>query len=244
MDGIIGLLIVIALFFLLRNNDLVRRYSSAKRLFAPKYRLPGIGIRDKGKYGEYFTYKRLKHFEETGAKFLFNLYISRNDNKGTVEIDILMICSKGIFVFEVKNYGGWIFGSEKRKMWCQIFPRGYGRSYRNYFYNPIWQNASHIKHLKSLLKEKLNYFSVIVFSDDCTFKQLEISDTATLRVVYYQNIVIAVEKFLDKIQEEVLSENKIDEIYNKLYPYSQNDAETELQHIENIYKNKFKKQEI
>ncbi len=67
-----------------------------------------------GRYGEYLTYKYLKNFEASGAKFLFNIYIPK-ENGETTEIDVLMICSKGIFVFESKNYSGWIFGSETQK---------------------------------------------------------------------------------------------------------------------------------
>ena len=64
-----------------------------------------------GRYGEYLTYKYLKQFETSGAKFLFNIYIPK-ENGETTEIDVLMICKKGLFVFESKNYSGWIFGSE------------------------------------------------------------------------------------------------------------------------------------
>ena len=66
---------------------------------------------DKGKLGEYLTYKYLRSAEKNGAKFLFNIYIPKDEGE-TTETDMLMICSKGLFVFESKNYSGWIFGSE------------------------------------------------------------------------------------------------------------------------------------
>lgn len=49
---------------------------------------------DIGKYGEYLTYKRLKHFEKNGGKFLFNLYIPK-EGEETTEIDVVLLCSKG-----------------------------------------------------------------------------------------------------------------------------------------------------
>ena len=70
---------------------------------------------DKGKLGEYFTYRHLRSAEKNGAKFLFNIYIPKGEEE-TTEIDVLMIHTKGLFVFESKNYSGWIFGSENQKI--------------------------------------------------------------------------------------------------------------------------------
>ena len=66
-------------------------------------------------------YKYLKDFENQGAKFLFNIYIPKKGNE-TTEIDVLMISSKGLFVFESKNYSGWIFGGDNQKYWYQTLP--------------------------------------------------------------------------------------------------------------------------
>ena len=120
-------------------------------------------INDKGRLGEYLTFKYLKIFEKQGAKFLFNVYVPKEDGE-TSEIDVLMLCSKGVFVFESKNYSGWIFGSEDKKNWCQTLPQGKGKSNKEYFYNPVMQNRSHIKHLKALLGD-VPVHSVIVFSE-------------------------------------------------------------------------------
>lgn len=124
-----------------------------------------------GRYGEYLTYKYLKKFETNGAKFLFNIYIPK-ENGETTEIDVLMICKKGLFVFESKNYSGWVFGSENQKNWYQILPAGRGRSHKENFYNPIMQNRSHIKHLKAFLGEQVPMRSIIVFSDRCKLKNV------------------------------------------------------------------------
>ena len=126
-----------------------------------------------GRYGEYLTYKYLKQFETNGAKFLFNIYIPK-ENGETTEIDVLMICKKGLFVFESKNYSGWIFGSENQKNWYQTLPTGRGRSHKEHFYNPIMQNRSHIKYLKAFLGEQVPMRSIIVFSDRCTLKSVQI----------------------------------------------------------------------
>lgn len=56
-----------------------------------------------------------------------------------------MLSQTGIYVFESKNYSGWIFGDEKSKNWMQTLQS----KQKNRFFNPIWQNKGHINALKS-----------------------------------------------------------------------------------------------
>lgn len=74
-----------------------------------------------GNYGEYLTCKKLRKQEEQGGRFLFNCYLPAKKDE-TSEIDVLMITDSGIYVFESKNYSGWIFGSEKSRSWTQTLP--------------------------------------------------------------------------------------------------------------------------
>lgn len=66
---------------------------------------------------------------------------------------ILLINNHGVFVFESKNYSGWIFGNERSKTWTQTLPQGKGKSHKEHFLNPIMQNKLHIKWIKSLIGE-------------------------------------------------------------------------------------------
>lgn len=190
---------------------------------------------DTGRYGEYLTYKYLKQFEADGAKFLFNIYIPK-ENGETTEIDVLMICKKGIFVFESKNYSGWIFGSENQKNWYQTLPAGRGRSHKEHFYNPIMQNRSHIKHLKAFLGEQLPMRSIIVFSDRCTLKSVQIRSD-DISVINRYNVAPVVFGICNQISNDLLTDNDVTEIYNKLYPYTQVDEIAKMQHITNIHNN-------
>ena len=121
---------------------------------------------DKGKFGEYDIYRRLRQQENLGGKFLFNLYIPKEKDKIT-EIDVLLINTKGIFVIESKNYSGWIFGDKNSRRWVQMLLYGYGQKQKNYFYNPILQNKTHIEYLKKIVKLDIPMYSIIVFSDEC-----------------------------------------------------------------------------
>ena len=188
-----------------------------------------------GRYGEYLTYKYLKNFETQGAKFLFNVYIPK-ENGETTEIDVLMICSKGLFVFESKNYSGWIFGSENQKNWYQTLPTGRGRSHKEHFYNPIMQNRSHIKHLKAFLGEQVPMRSIITFSDRCTLKRVQIKSN-DVSVINRYNVNAVVSAICNQIPNQLLTVEQINELYDRLYPYTQIDAITKAQHISNIHNN-------
>lgn len=188
-----------------------------------------------GSYGEYLTYKCLKNFEDSGAKFLFNVYIPK-ENGETTEIDVLMICSKGIFVFESKNYSGWIFGDENKEYWYQTLPAGRGRSHKERFYNPIMQNNSHIKHLRALLSEQMPMRSIIVFSNRCTLKSIQLRN-GDVRVINRYNVASVVSEICNCTPNDLLNESNINDIYNKLYAYTRIDATAKVQHIINIYDN-------
>ncbi|MCR5097842.1 MAG: NERD domain-containing protein [Lachnospiraceae bacterium] len=55
------------------------------------------------------------------GKVLRNVYLPK-DNGETSEVDVIFITQKGIFVFESKNYSGWIFGDEKSQKWTAMLP--------------------------------------------------------------------------------------------------------------------------
>ena len=95
-------------------------------------------IFNQGARGEYRT-SQLIDKAPFKNKMLFNCYIPNRSGDKT-EIDMIMLCQKGIYVIENKNYSGWIFGNEKSKNWCETLK---GKKY--FFYNPIKQNRSHIK---------------------------------------------------------------------------------------------------
>ena len=195
-----------------------------------------FGVRhNTGKYGEYLTYKYLKNFETQGARFLFNIYVPKKDEE-TSEIDVLMISHKGLFVFESKNYSGWIFGSDNRKYWYQTLPSGRGKSHKEKFYNPIFQNNTHLKYIKSLIGEQIPMYSIITFSDRCTLKNIKLQ-TLKVHVINRYQVYNLVSSIYNHCPEDLLSDMQIEEIYNTLYPYTQVDEKIRQKHIDNIYHN-------
>lgn len=191
-------------------------------------------LRDAGKLGEYLIYKKLRSMEKDGAKFLFNVYVPKEDDT-TTEIDVLMLHKNGIFVFESKNYSGWIFGKENQMKWTQVLPTGKGKSQKEHFYNPIMQNRTHIKYLKSLLGDIYPYFSIISFSRRCTLKDITV--TSDVKVINRDDVKATVQEILVQNPNTVLDNDSITEIYEKLLPLTQKTESEKQLHIQQIQEN-------
>ena len=185
---------------------------------------------NKGNYGEYLTYKYLRGYESDGAKFLYNCYLSK-DNGETTEIDVLMIHKSGIYVFESKNYSGWIFGSEHQKNWTQTLPSG-RKSHKEHFLNPIMQNKLHIKFLEKQIGEDIPFHSIIVFSERCTLKKMNV-ETPDIFVIKRNNVRRTVNSINKKIGS-LISQSRVDEIFTQLYPFTQVSKEVKKKHIVDI----------
>lgn len=185
--------------------------------------------KDIGSQGEYLIYERLKPLVGN-RKFLFNLYIPNGDGK-TTEIDVLLIHETGLYVFESKNYSGWIFGSEKNKNWTQCLKDG-KTSNKIQFYNPIKQNEKHIKRLSELLSGEFScpIYSFIVFSERCELKKIELS--SNLHKVIKRN---ELKHYVPVNSSEApLTSDEINGIFELLYPYSQTSEEVRKQHIADV----------
>ncbi len=98
------------------------------------------------------------------------------------------------------------------------------------------QNRTHIKHLKAFLGEQVPMRSIIVFSDRCTLKSVQIKSN-DISVINRYSVAPVVSGICNQIPAALLSESDIADIYNKLYPYTQVDAMAKAQHIANIHNN-------
>ncbi len=99
-----------------------------------------------------------------------DLYLQKK-NGDFSQIDIVVAIPQGLLSIEIKDYSGWLFGNEKQLYWTQIL--NYGKEkYR--FYNPIMQNAGHIKTLREQSKQLANLpiFNIVLFAGNCTLKNV------------------------------------------------------------------------
>lgn len=190
--------------------------------------------RDKGAIGEYAIYHKLAFLETQGSRFLFNVYLPK-ENGETSECDVILITPQCIIVFESKNYSGWIFGDEDSNYWTQTLYQGKGRPARKEkFYNPIKQNETHIKNLKSIIGDQYPIYSVITFSERCEIKKMNVH-TPNVRVSKRDVIVPIVNNIFQSCQGSYISNEEIARLYNVLYPYTQVPDYIKQQHIQNIH---------
>lgn len=116
-----------------------------------------------------------------------DLYI-RKENGTYTQIDLAVPTPQGIIVFEVKDYSGWIFGNGNSKYWMQILAFG---EEKHQFYNPIWQNRTHITALRKLLPNNpdIPIFNIVVFYGNSEFKDLDYDTSSRVRVIYNTQVV-------------------------------------------------------
>jgi hypothetical protein len=67
-------------------------------------------------------------------------------SRGTTEIDHLIVSKYGIFVIELKDRTGWIFGNAADAYWTAVH---FKKKFR--FQNPLRQNYGHMKALEAFL---------------------------------------------------------------------------------------------
>lgn len=112
----------------------------------------------KGYIGEWQVNRALQKVD--GYKILNDIMLKTD--RGTTQIDHILIGRKGIFVIETKNYNGWIFGDDVTEYWTQTIYKK-----KSKFYNPVWQNRGHLKATQNCLDEKYKValHSIVVFTN-------------------------------------------------------------------------------
>ncbi len=164
---------------------------------------------------------------------LKNIYIQRKNERLT-EIDIIAVHNTGIYVFECKNYNGWIFGDINKKTWYQTYKTGQ----KFEFYNPVFQNEVHLNAIKNLLSHNsIPLYSIIVFNSSCTLQSPIYTNTNTF-IIYDNQLKYLMNKLLsnNKIIDDIYVENIVNTIKNN-YNTSNNNH---IQHIKDIYEGALK----
>lgn len=191
---------------------------------------------DKGARGEYLIYRHLSKLKGN-KKWLFNTYLPR-ENSRTTEVDVILLHDSGVYVFESKNYSGWIFGTEDRKLWTQCLkPSENARTRKYQFLSPIIQNKLHLKYLHrqlpQLRKQNIPVYSIILFGSRCKLKKIKLTSN--------EHIVIsrkALRKTVNKLSSDsnMISQTDISVIYENLYPLTQVSEDVKNKHIADINK--------
>ena len=189
----------------------------------------------KGSNGERLTANVFYSGHVNGyGKLLQNLYVPMQ-SKNFTEIDMVYIHNSFIFVIEVKDYSGWIFGTESNTYWTQTFKSG--QKFK--LYNPVKQNNIHRNALANYLKlSHINFFSVIVFGDDCVLKSVPsvFYSPATI-ITQIRSLAYELNKIIGN-SDGTFTNERIDQIHNKLLPLTNINDETRRLHVERLERKK------
>ena len=196
---ILGLFLIIGLFF-----------------------LPRWIIRSKGKVGEKIVSRKLNYLPKEQYRVFNNVTIPTP--KGSSQIDHLVVSIYGIFVIETKNYNGWIYGGEHAEYWTQNI---YGNKYP--LYNPILQNAGHVRALRRVLKdfEPLPILPIVAFSGKADIK-VKVEEGC---VVYWSQI----RKVINQFEDKRLTWSQVNAICDAIQAAQiEPSRETDKQHVKDI----------
>ena len=223
----IDMLMISLIIFLLSLAPKYLKFRESDYVFESKNNFFNT-VFDKGNYGEFLTFNYLEKLN-TYNKIMTNLYIPKEDGT-TTEIDVIMIEATGIYVFESKNYSGWIFGDKNHKNWTQSL----NNKVKNKFYNPIWQNSGHVNALKRVvgIDNKNIFKSYIVFSERCELKKLNIT-SQDIKVIKRNNLFKIINQDI-MTSPNVFTKKEIDQLYLKLQEYAYMGEETKEMHVKNI----------
>ena len=182
----------------------------------------------KGFIGEYMVSTKLSFL--SGEYHVFDdVYL--NNNGHTTQIDHVIISPYGIFVIETKNYTGMILGTTDAEYWTKVM---YKNKYK--FYNPIKQNRGHIISLKRLLNLPDKYFfPIVVFHNNAEIKVYTTEDVINF---YY------LKKTINRYKEQILSENEVKELCNKLKSSLDTTKRKGKKHVQNTQRNVAQKEDM
>jgi len=186
--------------------------------------------REHGRYGEFQLWRKANRYMPKNTVWFANLYLPKKDET-TCEIDLLAVSTRGIFVFESKNYIGRIFGDEKNPYWYQLFRHDPRKNFQKFsFFNPIMQNAMHCRWLKNTLNmPDLPIYSFVVFGNRCRLQRIKCSTENT--VLCNQR---SMRKYIRKYCPKTLTADRVQTIAEKLKPYTDINYFQKIQHIRAI----------
>lgn len=193
--------------------------------------LKTVTHRGRGTLSERDLVLRLLKNGFSSERIFHDLYVQKSDGSYS-QVDIVIVTEVGIIVIEVKHLSGWIFGTVNQSKWVQVL--AYGKQ-KYSFYNPVFQNNSHIKFLKSRLSNlaDIPFYSLIVFYGDCVLKDLS-QIPSEIRIVKSADAIEAINNLIQTGRLSTYTNfADVEAILVESVNHGE-DRDVRLQHAENI----------
>jgi hypothetical protein len=212
-------------------------------LFALWLTLPST----KGMIGEYFVKKQLEKLAKKYQGLSFhNLMLGTGDQ--STQLDNLFITTKAVYVIEVKNYAGRVYGGQYQDQWYQTIRydnkrrgRG-GRTYtkthiaKNAFFNPIKQNLIHVNAIKQSIQsvQSLPLFNVVVFMNRTNITNVEMKDD-TAYVINRRHLRRLVKQKEKELNTQSVDLARIQDEFTKKNTFSKANLKKHIRKIKEKY---------
>lgn len=204
----------------------------------------------KGMIGEWRIGKILKKLSLKLGGIEFHDFMFEDD-KSSSQIDNMLLTQKALYVIEVKNYKGHIFGSEEQLNWTMTIKHVNKRKSKNgkvykkttitkhQFYNPLKQNKTHINKIKNLtnIHDEIPVINIVVFGKQALIR--DITHSNTVYVLHQSELRKTIESIELQLPNIIPPENQV-EIVDTLFDINIIDKSRRKQHVKNLqekYKN-------
>lgn len=159
-------------------------------------------------------------------------------NRGTTQIDHIVVSKYGIFAIETKNYRGDIYGDDDRQEWKQIivtevtYSKKLWKTYtyvtKNHFYNPVKQAVGHVYRIKENLKEwpYLKVVPIVVFTGEAVLKNVKSQN----HVIYDYELLPTILSY----KTAYLTDEDVKKVAGRLAQKDVRDFVDEKTHVQNV----------
>ena len=160
-------------------------------------------------------------------------------DRGTTQIDHVVVSRYGVFAIETKNYRGEIYGDDNRKEWTQMiitdvtYTRELWKTYtyvtKNHFYNPVKQSLAHSIAIKNLLSQwsALKIVPIVVFTGSAVLKDVD----SSYEVIYDFDLIDTIQAY----RTIYLSDSDVQKVVDILLQKDVSEYVDIKTHVNNIY---------
>ena len=193
--------------------------------------------RQKGKRGELRVFSVLSQLPDDYT--ILNNLVFRTE-KGTTQIDHVVVSKYGVFAIETKNYRGEIYGDDNRQKWTQLivaevtYAKRWWKTYtyvtKNHFYNPVKQSLGHAFKIRELLSAfpHVKIVPIVVFAGEAILSNVD----SRHHVVYEKNLLDVICGY----RTTYLTDEDVQTVINILVANNVREAVNDRQHVNNLRK--------